>query len=300
MTSGGATFEVVSPEFPCGSAWLANCLFELGVPAWHLWGFDTRGEWTEQEAHVFRYTAAQLPWRQTLASLTSGREFRFRQDLAARFSHECPWQIALGRRIVLMVRDPRDALYSEWQRHRRNLALPESVSFPAFLTQPFFGGPIAMADMLWLHMKSWLVYRNALPARVYLLRFEDWKRAPVDQLRRVCEWIGIHNETDALQRAIAASDVRKLRSIESVLAAENPKLPLYNRRGQAEEWRTAWNVEWLRCLGRQWHPVIEALAYAPLPPQDQRPQPFDLRQVLHWRGLTDPARNRIWCDLLAS
>jgi len=294
------TVEVVSPEFPCGSAWLANCLFESGVPAWHLWGYDTRNEWTEQQAGRFQYSAGWLPWRQTLASLTPGRIFDFRRGIEARFSHEWPWQVALNRRIVLIVRDPRDALYSEWRRHRRNLQLSASVDFPSFLRQPFFGGPICVVDALWLHLRSWLIYRNALPAKFLLLRFEDWKREPVGELGRVCAWLGIQIENGDLERAVAASDVRKLLSIEDALVAAKPDAPRYNRRGRAEEWRTAWQPEWMLEMGRHWDPVIAALGYEPLPAGRNVEPAFDIVRVLAWRGLSDPVRVNVWRELLQS
>ena len=113
-----------------------------------------------------RYVAAHLPWRQTLASLQIGRTFRFRDDIRPRFSHALPWELPLSSRVVLIVRDPRDCLYSEWQRQRQNLHLPTAITFEKFVDQPFFDGPISIADMLWLHLHSWLAYRRAHPESV--------------------------------------------------------------------------------------------------------------------------------------
>src|SRR6185369_11155352 len=105
MNHPGYTIEVISPQFPCGAAWLANALLELRVPLWHLWGFDTRQEWAVNENGGFSYAAEHLPWRQTLASLRLGRVFHFQDDIRPRFSHALPWQIDLGSPIILIVRD---------------------------------------------------------------------------------------------------------------------------------------------------------------------------------------------------
>ena len=291
------TFEVVSPEFPCGSAWLANCLFELGVPSWHLWGFDTRQEWTSCGEGRYRYSDSNMPWRQTLASLQPGREFSFEGALGARFSHQLPWEIAPARQIVLIVRDPRDALYSEWQRHKRNFGLPTQMQLPEFLGTSFFGGPISMADMLWLHLKSWLSYRAAMPRRVLLLRFEDWKRTPAAELRRVCKWIGLDRDDDALERAADASDVRRLQSIEKGIAASSSNARQFNRRGEPNEWRSAWQSDWFEALGAQWMSVLDALGYMRHDARVASRIPA-LPDVLRWRGLVDEERNRIWRELI--
>ena len=129
------TAEIVSPQFPCGAAWLANALLELSIPIRDLWGFDTAQEWSRNADGTYTYTASRLPWRQTLASLREGRSFNFREDISPRFSHDWPWQCGISKPVILMVRDPRDALYSEWRRHQRNLGLSSTVPFVAILVE---------------------------------------------------------------------------------------------------------------------------------------------------------------------
>ncbi|MCF6226980.1 MAG: hypothetical protein L3J22_11865 [Xanthomonadales bacterium] len=38
-------FDVVSPALPCGAAWLASCLFEVGIPSWNPWGMNNTEDW---------------------------------------------------------------------------------------------------------------------------------------------------------------------------------------------------------------------------------------------------------------
>lgn len=286
--------EVASPEFPCGSAWLANCLLELGVPLWHLWGFDTHEEWIPIDGSVHRYAAEHQPWRQTLASLVPGREFTFRKGIAVRFSHEWPWNMGPAARVVLMVRDPRDALYSEWQRHRHNLHLPDHVPFGEFLRSPFFGGPVSVVDTLWLSLRCWIGFRDALPSRIKLLRFEDWKRDPVTALRDVVEWMGVPADARSIRGAVDASDVRNLQRIEEALITNDPAARRFNRRGQPEEWRIAWQSDWFDALGGHWQPVLASLAYEPLVRPGVANPPSNVDAALAWRGLTDPVQRAFW------
>lgn len=297
MTSS-FSLDIVSPQFPCGAAWLANAMLELNVPLHELWGFATAREWTHGPHGQSVYSAAGLPWRQTLASLKLGRVFEFRNHIRPRFSHAYPWQIAPCAQVVWMVRDPRDALFSEWRRQRHNGGLPAATEFVEFLQTPFDGGPISNVDMLWLHLRAWMAVMEQAEDQVYLLRFEDWKLDPVDSLRRVCEWAGVQAEPEALLRAAHASDVQHLLAIEKSLHCADPNARQFNRAGIAEEWRSTWDATWFCAMGAHWQPVLAKLGYAPLSASSTSVPTFCLEDVLAWRGLGPSAQFDQWHALL--
>lgn len=292
------TVDVVSPQFPCGAAWLANALLELQIPLSHLWGFDTSGEWDCGLEGTSRYAAVHGPWRQTLASLRLGREFHFVEGVRPRFTHAFPWQIKSAQRIVWMIRDPRDALYSEWNRQRRNEGLSSDVDFPDFLRKPFLGGPTSVADVLWLHLRAWSVVARAEPERVLLLRFEDWKRRPAEALETVARWIGVRANDADLQRACAASDVSHLQALEQSLMLEDPRARQFNRRGSVLEWEGTWSRNWYRAMGSEWTALLDELGYAPPHAVGQGGAVCDLAAMLAWRGLDDPAARKYWLRTL--
>lgn len=288
--------RVVSPEFPCGAAWLANALLELDVALPELWGTDTAAEWEAERDGRHRYVARHLPWRQTLASLRVDRRFRFRRDIRVGFSHTQPWHHYTAAQTVLVTRDPRDALHSEWQRHRRILGVTDP--FEVFARKPFFGGPISVVDMLWLHLHAWQGERQRAPERHGLLRFEDWKRAPLDVLGETVRWLGI-DATDAdVARAAEASEVGHLLDIEQALAAADPTTRRLNRRGRPDEWREVWQPAWSEVMGAHWQPLLAGLGYAPLDATGPSVPCFDAVTVLRWRGIDDADRLRHWLDRL--
>lgn len=292
--------NIVSPQYPCGAAWLANALIELGIPLWELWGFDTRSEWELVSDGLYRYVATHGPWQQTLASLQTGRLHLFDQSLLPRFSHGFPWQCDLALRAVFIVRDPRDALYSEWQRQMRNHQIAKETPFEVFLKMPFSGGPVSHIDMLWLHLRSWLAWQRLNPTGFKRLRFEDWKSDPEQQLGEVCQWMGLSRDPSALSRAAAASEVDHLQKVEERLLLHDPSARQFNRRGQTYEWRSAWQIEWFKAFGAHWSELLDALDYEPNPVAGHWPVCFDPDEVLAWRGLDSEAERRLWAHRLFS
>ena len=288
------TADVLSPQFPCGAAWLANALLELGCELPELWGFDTAREWEPIGASERRYIAHDLPWRQTLASLQSNRVFAIRQNQRLRFSHALPWQSARAPTSLLMVRDPRDALHSEWQRQLRNSGLSPSIDFVEFSSMSFFGGPISHIDMLWLHVVCWLSAGSA-PS---LLRFEDCKRAPLRSLTQVAEWLRLDCDQTAMSSAIEASRVEHLQKTEAALIASEPSSRVFNRAGKVFEWMTAWPDAWHAAFGPHWHRVFAHLNYPASVSMHGPPLTFDLSEVLAWRGMSDPRERQDWAARL--
>jgi hypothetical protein len=274
---------VVSPQFPCGAAWLANAAIELGVAPTHLWGFDPAGEWAADADGTLRYVANHRPWRQTLPSLEPGRRYGMDQRWDLRFTHLFPWQQPRPRRVVLVVRDPRDALYSEWQRQLRNGELPAGTDFATFTRSPFHGGPVSHIDLLWLHLHCWLHERAADPETFYLLRFEDWKHDDRAALSAVATWLGLDAAPAAIARACEASDVRRLLAVEERIERDDPKARRFNRRGLPQEWLLRWDPDMHRQLGPHWHAVLDALRYPRSPVTGDARPGFETRQVLAWR-----------------
>ena len=283
MTPFEPTVEVVSPDFPCGAEWLANALLEFSVPLWSLWGFDTRDEWLDRGDGSFTYAAHHRPWRQTLASLQVGRTFHFRDDVLPRFGHPWPWQVAASKRTILIIRDPRDALHSEWRRHQRNLDLDPAVELSEFVSRPFFAAPLSVTETLWLFLDGWIEAARERGGKLLILRFEDWKEDAVRELER-------------LVAAARASDVGILKRLEDAITRSDPDAPQLNRRGQPHEWREVWQAEWNDVFHPRWKPVFSSLGYdVPAGFGNPRPTTVDVERVLEWwkQGVdADDARMR--------
>jgi hypothetical protein len=209
--------DVVSPELPCGAAWLASALLELDVPLWKPWGLRDEALWEAVAPATWRHVCPGSPWSRVVPGLTHGREFRFRSTPVPRFTHSWPGQLAALPATVLFVRDPRDALYSAWRRARRMGQIGE-VDFESFLASPYHHYPLSWARWLALFLAVW---RDALTERRHLIvRFEDTKADPLATLRGALAFLGMDvSEADA-QRACGAADHGTAAAIERRLVAD--------------------------------------------------------------------------------
>jgi len=274
--------EIVSSEMPSGASWLANCLLELDVALWKPWGADLRGDWRQRGGRRYRYDRSDEAWRRLLPSLQHGREFAFRATPVPRLTHAWPATYADPPRTILFVRDPRDALYSFWQRARRVGLAPESQPFAEFVAQPWFHYPLSRVDFLALWLRAW---RHALAERDHrMLRFEDYRADAAATLRRALGFLELDVDEAAQKRAVAASDFEVARHAEQQLIATGTLSAQFNRAGRADEWRERFDAGMHAALGARFASVNAWLGYAPPPSCTESsadPIAIDIDTVLH-------------------
>lgn len=255
--------EIVSSEMPSGASWLANCLLELNVALWKPWGADLRGDWRQRGGRRYRYDRHDEAWRRLLPSLRYGREFAFRAAPVPRLTHAWPGTCADLPRTILFVRDPRDALYSFWQRARRAGLEDAGLSFAEFIHQPWFHYPLSRVDFLALWLGAW---RQALQGREHLvLRYEDYRADAMGTLRRAVDFLGIEADEADLCRAVAASDFQVARAAEQALIAKGTLQAQFIRAGRAEEWRSHFDDAMHAAIGTRLDSLNHWLGYAPGP-----------------------------------
>ncbi|MCF6263206.1 MAG: hypothetical protein L3J24_06440 [Xanthomonadales bacterium] len=109
-------FDIVSPALPCGAAWLASCLFEIEIPSWNPWGMNNTGDWQHSSENTFQYVPGNHGWKTLFPGLYDARTCVFRTSPVPRFHHSLPGVYPCKPKTVLIIRDPRDCLYSSWRR----------------------------------------------------------------------------------------------------------------------------------------------------------------------------------------
>ncbi len=162
------------------------------------------------------------------------------------------------QRVVLLVRDGRDALLSLYHALRGFGGLDVPLA-------EFLGGRAGA----WLPpARSWAVavssWTAAIPAeRLHVLRFESCRERPQAELRALLGFLGVAREDAALERAIEAASYRSMRAEEErELAARGAAQgPRVMRRGQVGEWRALYTEAMLATFRGLPRRVLERFGY---------------------------------------
>lgn len=253
------TFDVVSPELPCGVAWLANCFLELNIPVWHPWNIEINNEWQRLAPFHYQYNAKCEPWKQTLPALHYLRKFQFNSESVACFRHQWPLAYEKRRPLVFFVRDPRDALYSHWRRAIHNDPA-FYLSFEAFIHSPYYHYPITFGEYQLRFLQLW---KNYLSKSDHLIvRFEDYKADARQTLCKVLDFLRIKAGEDQVNQALACSDFSVLKRVEDQLKKQGLLERKFNYAGMAFEYQQSYTPMMHDCVGSDFNAIYDWLGYA--------------------------------------
>jgi Sulfotransferase domain len=177
----------------------------------------------------------------------TGRHWRFMKTHLPQ--EELPGVAFSG--VWILVRDPRDAIYS-WHRYHLSFAEAEwervPESFEEFLRQPFFTGDTPVGNWSSFY-EGWLARAESCEY-VAILRFEDLKRDPLRTMRSAFETIELDVPEEELRRAIERSSYDAMRANEDAVAASDSDRPKERimRRGKVGEWEEWMTPELARCF----------------------------------------------------
>ena len=252
------TFDVVSPELPCGVAWLANCLIELNIPVWQPWDTEVDNEWKRLAPFHYQYTASQQPWKQTLPALQYLREYKFNPRHAACFRHQWSHAYEKKRRLIFFVRDPRDALFSYWRRTIHN-ETKFNLSFENFVHSRYFHHPFSFREYLLIFLQLWKEYLSK--SNHLIIRFEDYRNNARHTLGRVLNFLNIEVEDDQIGRALACSDFSTIKRVENQMEKNAQLKCKFNHAGIAFEYQKSYTPAMHECLGTDFDDVCKWLGY---------------------------------------
>jgi Sulfotransferase domain len=257
------TVDVVSCELPSGVAWLFSCLLELRVPAWKPWNADTRLEWIPRGNYRYRYWCAGDPWTRLSPGLVSERGFVFRAGPVPRYTHAWPDTQPPCPYTILVVRDPRDALYSAWRREEASLGLDgrSAERFIAYANAPCGEQAYRRADYWDRFHAAWLEWIVAKPCLT--IRFEDFKRDPPGVLENVCAFLDLPATAQEMTAAIAASDFGNVLRIDQDMVSRGVFNWAVNRAGTANEFVTTYTPEMRSVFSRHGMAIWQRLGYDP-------------------------------------
>ncbi len=185
-------------------------------------------------------------------------------------SHEC-FQPHY-RRIIYIVRDPRDVAVSFYHHNVKAGNIPDNYPMedyiPRFINAEFDTRWGSWAD----HVLSWVLLRQSRP-EFLLLRYEDMRTDSIRELERIagflrgCSFRSIDTAPEKLQRAIDLSSPERMRALERDQSADwilTRKTRLdkpFVRTAKAGGWKSGLLPASVASIEAAWGKVMTSLGY---------------------------------------
>jgi hypothetical protein len=175
------------------------------------------------------------------------------------------------RKVIYIVRDPRDVTVSAYHYSVKVKLLPDSCPIedfvPLFMTGTFGAG--LLADPRWGswydNVASWLAMQHN--REFLLLRYEDMLEDAARELRKVANFLGIQATSDRIERAVEQSSADKMRQLEKTqskdwqLTKETRQDKPFVRKARAGNWKSEMPEAAVARIESSWGSLMRVLGY---------------------------------------
>ncbi len=170
------------------------------------------------------------------------------------------------RKVIYIVRDPRDVAVSNYHFEMKLRSIPEGYPIAQFV-------PRWMEPQFWLrvgswadHVNSWLATREDRSSFL-LVRYEDLKKDPRGELRRMTGLLGVEATPELLDRAVSESSAERMSQMESEQGAKwvathhTRQDKPFVRKAVTGGWRSVLPPETVAFIESQWGSLMRRLGY---------------------------------------
>ena len=200
------------------------------------------------------------------------------------------------RRIIYVVRDPRDVAVSSYHFARKGRHINDSLSLETYISTQFlkrghtFGSwgehvgswlanPLNISQLVHLTYVSGRTFASTDLARTHslgtrergreflLLRYEDFLEKPEQELSKAAEFLGLHASPGALARSVelsAADKMKKLERMQSDLwgtTKQGRKDINFVREAKSEQWKKSLSAASVAEIESKWGHLMDLLGY---------------------------------------
>ncbi len=117
-------------------------------------------------------------------------------------------------KVIYIVRDPRDVALSYYDFSRKYRQIEDSYPLERYIDDFTTGHLLSAGWGTWgENVASWIYARGARPGFL-LLRYEDLKARPEQELRRIAEFLSIAASPELIRTAIERSSADRMREME--------------------------------------------------------------------------------------
>ena len=169
------------------------------------------------------------------------------------------------RRIIYVVRDPRDVALSQFHFHRKRKVIADDYPIDKFVKR-FLGGETSPYGSWGEHVGSWVATRYG-QADFLLLRYEDMVSQIERELARVASFLKIDAQPERISQAVARSSADQMRQLEKAAAhvwsttKETRQDIAFVRTAKSGGWRSGLPAASVREIEAAWGPLMWRLGY---------------------------------------
>jgi glycosyltransferase involved in cell wall biosynthesis len=170
------------------------------------------------------------------------------------------------RRVIYIVRDPRDVAISQYHYLRKLRRIEDDYPIERFMDS-FLAGDLKRKIGSWgENAGSWLAARHRHPGFL-LLRYEDLLADTARELTRVAKFVGFSSDPELIARAVERSSARKMREKEKKAGQQSKlmkdtrqDLP-YVRAAKSGGWRKDLPETQVARIESAWGDIMVCLGY---------------------------------------
>jgi hypothetical protein len=182
------------------------------------------------------------------------------------------------RKVIYLVRDPRDVALSLYNFRRKYRSLDDSYPIEQYVAQRFVRGDL---DVSWgEHVGSWFGTRMNQPGFL-LVRYEDLLQDTARELCRVAGFLGVAAGTEGLSQAIERSSANRLRALEKVeheawvtTKGKRADVP-FIAEAVAGSWKQRLPEASVALIESAWGPLMNSIGY-----ETSAPRTFNVRATV--------------------
>ena len=169
------------------------------------------------------------------------------------------------RKVIYLVRDPRDVVISEYFNAQKKMRIDSRVSLDQYVEQ-FVAGESSFYGSWWENVASWIAVRQGHPSFL-LIRYEDLLRRTLHEVSRITEFLSINVSVQRMGEVVNRSSFDQMRELEQKQAdlwdvtKDTRKDIPFIRSAKAGGWKTSLSQRSAHLIESAWSPLMSALGY---------------------------------------
>jgi Sulfotransferase domain len=200
------------------------------------------------------------------------------------------------RRVIYVVRDPRDVALSYYDFERKYRHIDDTYPLQNYVSN-FVGGRLSSADWgTWgENVASWISTRRSREDFL-LLRYEDMLEDTVSEVAKIAVFFSLEAHGERVRSAVERSSVQRMRGLEKLQGKDwvstknrRPDIP-FVRTAASGHWRSKLPADSIAEIEAAWGPLMAALGYELT---TTRPECDDRLQMLSFSVQPALSRERI-------